>query len=250
LQDQFINRITNDAFPKAVATWSAQEQEYALFVPTLGNDRPDTGFILHVDRLQAAPDASPWSTRKGFPVGAVSTFFGGAIVFGHHTGNQDTAPESERGLFVMSGKRALGRVLVDDVLKDGPTPTSIYRSAWSAFGDPQTQKQVAYVTIWMLTTGNQKITMRHYKDFSLQAVEERTYFAQPPDAASLATLDKSVLSQATYRDERLVPLRFSVAHQGCSWFCFELETQEDLILVGWEYGFTSKGTQVVMGVRA
>jgi hypothetical protein len=48
----------------------------------------------------------------------------------------------------------------------------------------------------------------------------------------------------------LVPLRFSVAHQGCSWFCFELETQEDLILVGWEYGFTSKGTQVVMGVRA
>jgi hypothetical protein len=250
LQEQFIGRITADAFPKAVATWSAQDQEYTLFVPTLGNDRPDTGLVLHVDRLQAAPDTSPWSNRKGFPVGAVSTFFGGAVVFGHHTGNQDSAPESERGLFVLSGKRALGRVLVDNQLVSGPTPTSVYRSAWSAFGDPQTQKQVAYVTVWMLTTGNQKITMRHYKDFSLQVVEERTYFAQPPDASALATLDKSVLNQAVYRDERLVPLRFAVAHQGCSWFCFELETQEDLILVGWEYGYTSKGTQTVMGVRA
>ena len=35
-----------------------------------------------------------------------------------------------------------------------------------------------------------------------------------------------------------------------AWFCFELETTEDLVLVGYEYEYTTKGTRVVAGVRA
>jgi len=82
-------------------------------------------------------------------------------------------------------------------------------------------------------------------------VLERTYLAQPPDAVVLPTLDKTVLgAPETYQSERLVPLRYSVAHMSAAWFCFELETTADIILVGHEYEFTTKGTKVVMGRRA
>ena len=135
-------------------------------------------------------------------------------------------------------------------MTDDDPPTSTYRSAWFASGDPQLQKQISYVTIWVMTTGDVNITMRHYKDFILTPVLERTYLAQPPDAAVLPTLDKTALGSANYLKERLVPLRYSIAHQSAAWFCFELETTDDIIIVGHEYEFTTKGTKVVMGRRA
>ena len=102
-----------------------------------------------------------------------------------------------------------------------------------------------------MTTGDASITMRHYKDFSLTPVLERTYLAQPPDAAVLPTLDTTLLgAPATYQKERLVPLRYSVAHQSAAWFCFELETTADIILVGHEYMYNTKGSKVIMGRRA
>ena len=112
------------------------------------------------------------------------------------------------------------------------------------------QKQVTYVTIWVMTTGDASITMRHYKDFSLTPVLERTYLAQPPDAAVLPTLDKTVLGLTTYQKERLVPLRYSVAHMSAAWFCFEIETTADIILVGHDFEYTTKGTKIVQGRRA
>jgi len=94
------------------------------------------------------------------------------------------------------------------------------------------------------------VTVRHYKDFSLTPTEERTYLAQPPDAASLPVLDKAVIGAANYADERLVPLRVSVAHQSAAWFCFEVETEAELTIVGYEYEYQTKGTRVIAGVRA
>jgi hypothetical protein len=126
----------------------------------------------------------------------------------------------------------------------------VYRSAWHSFGDGQVQKQVSYVTVWAMTTGLPKITMRHYKDFSLEPVTEQTYTAQSPDSLPQVTFDTAPLGRGKYRDDRLVPLRFSVAHMSAAWFCFEIETTEDITIVGYEYEFTTKGTRVVAGVRA
>jgi hypothetical protein len=154
-------------------------------------------------------------------------------------------------LFVLSGKRALGSSIQEQAMVFDDPPTSTYRSAWYSAGDPQLQKEVTYVTIWVMTTGDASITMRHYKDFSLTPVLERTYLAQPPDAAVLPTLDTTLLgAPATYQKERLVPLRYSVAHQSAAWFCFELETTADIILVGHEYMYNTKGSKVIMGRRA
>jgi hypothetical protein len=249
--DGLIERITPDCLAKAVSAYSSQHREYHLYVPVDGNDRPNLGLILHVDRLSLTTELSPWSTRVGFPVGALTSLHNGSLVFGHHTGAEAGQGNAfQKGLFVISSKRALGKQEVGDVLVDGDPPVSAYRSAWFDFGDPQIQKQVSYVTLWMMTTGDPQVTVRHYKDFNLTPITERTYKAQPPDAASLPVMDKVTLGSTTYKTERLVPLRFSVAHQSCAWFCFEVETTEDLVLVGYEYEYTTKGTRVVAGVLA
>ncbi len=249
-QDDLIDRITPDCLARATATFSEKTREYHLYVPVDGSDRPNLGLVLHTDRLATAERLSAWSTRVGFPVGAVTTLYDGTIVFGHHTGNETGNATSQRGLFVISAKRATGMDFVGQNLVYNTAPTSAYRSAWWSAGDPQMQKQVSYVTVWVMTTGKPQIQMRHYKDFSLSPVLERTYTAQSPDAASQPTLDSAVLGQGEYREDRLVPLRFSVAHMSAAWFCFEIETTEDIVIVGYEYEWTSKGTRVVAGVRA
>lgn len=253
-QDDLIQRITPDCHAKAVSCYSPQHREYHLYVPIDGSDRPNIGLVMHIDRLPQAEQLAPWTTRAGFPVGAITTLYDGTIVFGHHTGDETGDLTSERGLFVISAKRAMGVTVTGEqppVFTINDPPTSIYRSAWTAFGDPQVQKQVSYVTLWVMTTGLPKITMRHYKDFSLVPTTEQTYTAQSPDATPQVTLDTALLGPPnTYRDDRLVPLRFSVAHQSAAWFCFEIETTEDLVLVGYEYEYTTKGTRVVAGVRA
>ena len=248
--DQVTRRITPDCRPRAVAVYSATSREYQLYVPVDGNDRPNLGLVFHTNLLDG--DGQPWSTREGFPVGAVAARHDGTVVFGHHTGDQDVAAGSERGLFVISGARSLGTVYdpVPQTYSAAEAPTSTYRTAWFDFGDAQTQKQVNYVTVWVLTTGQPQITVRHYKDFKLTPVEERTYYAQPPDAVDLPTFDLATLGTDTYQESRLVPIRVSIAQQSCAQFSFELETTDDLILVGWEAMYTSKGTQVIFGKRA
>ena len=100
----------------------------------------------------------------------------------------------------------------------------------------------------MMTTGTPKVQMRHYKDFSLVPTLEQTYTAQSPDSVPQPVLDTAILGKGNYRVDRLVPL-------GSAWptcprrFCFELETDEDVVLVGYEYEYTTK-EPVVAGVRA
>jgi hypothetical protein len=250
-QDELIERITPDCFSQSVACYSAESREYHLYVPYDGNDRPNKGLILHIDRLGQGT-LSPWSTREGFPIGAIATRYDGTVVFGHNTGTQESnAAGVNRGLFVLSGKRAMGYSSGVAGLEANPPPTSRYRSAWFDFGDAQVKKQVSYVTLWVMTTGDPTVTLRHYKDFSLRVTSERTYYAQPPDQADLPVFDTVTLdSGAIYEDHRLVPLRFSIAQQSCSWFCFEFETTDDLIFIGYELEYTSKGTRIVMGKRA
>lgn len=256
-QDEIIERITPDCHAKAVACYSAEHREYHLYVPYNGNDRPNRGLILHIDRL-GRTQQSPWTERTGFPVGAVATRFDGTIIFGHNTGTEGVAPPAvtdaiNRGLFVISNHRSMGYTYDPNTqaLVYGAPPTSRYKSAWFDFGDAQVKKQVSYVTLWMLTTGEPEITLRHYKDFNNSAVQERTYKAQPPDQENLPTFDLATLNTGqTYQDARLVPLRFSLHQQSCSWFAFEWETDDDLIMVGYELEYTSKGTRVTMGKRA
>ena len=249
--DRTIERITPDCHPKAVAIYSAAAREYQLHVPVDGNDRCNLGLVLHIDKLQRSPDLSAWSTRVGFPVGSLSTTHNGAVLFGHNVGNEGAATD-ERGIFVMSGARAMGGTIpAQGSFTAGAPPVSTYRSAWCDFGDAQLLKQVQYVTLWVMTTGSPTITIRWYKDFDLTGTTERTYVMQPPDKAVMPVFDTVVLDAgAQYRDERFVPLRYAVAVQSCAHFCFEVSTSDDVTLIGYEYGYSVRGTEIARGRRA
>jgi hypothetical protein len=42
-------------------------------------------------------------------------------------------------------------------------------------------------------------------------------------------------------------MRFSVATQSAAWFAFEISSDQDFTLVGWEIEFTARGTRVIKG---
>ena len=249
---EFLERVTPDCLPKIVSAYSAKTREYHLYLPMDGLDRPKQGLVLHVDRLQNQPGASAWSTRQDFPVGCLATRHDGTILFGHHTGDEaGSGSENERGLFVISARRSMG-MDYDPVGQNlfYTTPgASTYQSTWMDFGDPRIKKQVVYVTLWLMTTGNPTCTIKHYKDFSLTAVEERTYKAQPPDAADMPVFDTATLGLFKYSKSRLAAIRFSIAQQSASWFSWGFSTTDDLILMGYEVEYTTKGTKTIFGKR-
>ena len=123
--DGVMSRITPDCFPRAVGAYSALAREYHLYVPVDGDDRPNLGLVLHLERLQGS-QGSPWTTRHGFPVGSIAPLWDGSLIFGHNTGAESGDPATQRGLFVISGKRSLGMAFDNDVLKYTRPPISVY----------------------------------------------------------------------------------------------------------------------------
>jgi hypothetical protein len=237
-----ITRCTPDCLPRAVGRYSPLLNEYHVYFPADGQDRPTLGVVWHVDK-------KGWSIRENFPVGCIDRMPTDELVFGHNTGIE-AGNSSPAGLFIISGRRAMGGTIDGEGYVLGQPPVSRWKSPWLDFGDAQIQKQPQYVTLWMMTTGSVNITLTHYKDFSRTATTERAYLAQPPDATALPVLDSAVLDATEWETARLVPIRIAVASQSCAWFAFEFETSNDLVFVGWEVEYNTRGTRVIAGQRA
>jgi len=230
--------VTRECLARAVGRYCPVKREYHIYVPADGFDRPSLGLVWHVDKLV-------WSTRKGFPVGALDRLPSGDLVFGSN-GNA-----AHPGLFVISSRRALGRVQDGEAYVDAAPPTSKWKSTWLSVTSPQDKKQVQYVTVWVMTTGSVSVSVRVYKDWQRTSYTERAYLAQPADAVNLPVLDTAVLNQGVeWEQTQAVPLRVSVAHQSCSWFAFEVQTTDDLVLVGWSIEYQLRGTLTTEGKRA
>jgi hypothetical protein len=235
-----LSRLTVECSARAVGRYCPIERAYHLYLPVDGNDRPNLGAVLHVDK--------GWSLRTGFPVGCLDRTFTGHLVFGHHTG-VEAGLDKEAGLFVLTGRRAMGGVADEQAtyVLSAP-PTSILESAWLDFGDAQTKKQVTYVTLWVLTTGSVSLDLTHFKDFEEDAVGKNgQYLSQPPDRAAQPVYDTATWNSAKWTEPRLVPIRIPVAQQSCSWFKWRVETTDDLLVVGFEVEYTARGTITTAG---
>ena len=248
--EDYIRRLTPDCTSRAVAKYSPKDKAIHFYVAVDGNDRPNVGLVYHVEK-------QGWSIREGFPVGAVDRLYGGELIFGHNEGIEAGGSDPEAGLFVVSGRRAMGGEVVDDVFVEGPPPVSRYKSAWLDLGDAQAQKQVHYVTLWVTTGGSQTLDVSIYEDREYIPVSKSSSFKiQPPDKTMQKVYGPTT---SPYREvavwdagdewgeTRFFPLRFPVAHKSCSWFAFEVSSSEDFVLVGWEVEFTARGTRIVQG---
>jgi hypothetical protein len=236
-------RLTRECAARAVGRYSPQERAYHLYIPVDGDDRPGLGCVFHLEK-------KGWSIRQGFPVGCLGRTYNGTLIFGHHTGVEAGA-DSPAGLFAITSTRALGGTIVDDAYSVGTPPTSIYESCWHDFGDAQIKKQVQYVTLWAQTTGSVSVKLKAYKDFehTVANTDER-FLYQPPDQTNQPVYDSGLVGTAAWQDTRLVPIRIPVAVQSCSWFKFRIETTDDILLVGYELDYVSRGTMVIAGKRS
>lgn len=232
------SRVTQECLTKAVARYCHQTREFHAYLPADGDDRTTLGLVFHVDK-------QAWTTRTGFPVGCLDVLPSGALVFGN-----DGTPDNH-GLHVISARRALGREVDGQTWQDRPPPTSTWKSPWLSMDTPQNKKQVQFVTLWVQTTGSVPVTLRVYKDWQRDVVIEASYLAQPADAELLPVLDQVQMDAGQeWSRTHAVPLRVSVANQSCSWFAFELETTDDLTIVGWTVEYAQRATRVVAGNRA
>ena len=238
-----VQRLTLECASRAVGRYSPAERAYHLYLPTDGNDRPNLGCVFHLDK-------GAWSLRTGFPVGALAQLNTGVLLFGHHTGAEAGGSNPPAGLFVLSAIRSMGGTIVGDVYTPGSPPLSIYESCWHDMGDAQQKKQVQYVTLWAQTRGDVTINFRYYKDFEAASLDTDTRFVyQPPDQSNQPVLGTALVGTAAWQDSRLVPIRLPVALQSCSWFKFRIETTDDILLVGYEVEYVSRGTSVIQGKR-
>jgi hypothetical protein len=240
--DAVTRRITSDCTPRAQGVFSTKLREYHVYFPVDGSDRPNLGLVLHLDLLEQGGGLSPWSLREDFPVGAMDVLHDGTVVFGHNTGSEASGNNPETGLFVLSHKRALGVTYEEDVCVLAGPPTSTYRSAWYNFGSARDKTRPSRVILNILTTGSAVIGLKWLKDFDSTVTSEAQYIAQPPDSAKLPVFDEAIIGTDRLRDMRLVPIAVDCAVQSASWFCFEVETTDDIVLVGFEYEFSSVGT--------
>ncbi len=237
VQDSW-SRVTRECLPRSVGKYCPKYREYHLYVAADGNDRPNLGFVWHTDK-------KAWTLREGFPVSALGRLSTGNLIFG------GAEPSVEKGLFVISGRRTLGRRQVGDNFEYGPAPVSRWKSPWLSMSSPQDKKQVQFVTVWVQTTGSVPVTVRVYKDWERTFYVERSYLAQPADAQLMPVLDTVELNAGnTWDRTHAVPLRVAVAQQSCSWFAFEIETSDDLVLVSYSVEFQQRGTITIEGRRA
>ena len=242
IQKQTV-RLTKECAARAVGRYSPQERAYHLYIPVDGDDRPGLGCVFHLEK-------KGWSIRTGFPVGCIDRTYNGTLIFGHHTGVEAGADKAA-GLFAITSTRALGGSIVDDSYSVGTPPTSVYESCWHDFGDAQIKKQVQYVTLWVQTTGSVSVKLKAYKDFEYTVVNtDERFLYQPPDQANQPVYNSAVTGTAAWQDPRLVPIRVPVAVQSCSWFKFRIETTDDVLLVGYELDYVSRGTMVIAGKRS
>jgi len=175
--EEFFDRASIDKLPQAKAAYSDVQRELHYYLALDGKTFLNKGLVYHFD-------ARTWSERDDFPVNCISVDKDGNFICGFDDNNvYNGAPASPSagtpargGLFVISGRR-MGGYTFSGVGKNtaeaGPM-MSKFRSAWHDFGDITMKKQVKYVYMTILTTGDSALNMRTYKDIAYNSFDFST----------------------------------------------------------------------------
>ena len=232
-----VKRFTQESLSAAVAVYSSKWREAHFYIPVDGGSKPSLGIVFHTDK-------NAWSLRKSFPVQSVATDMNGEIVFGHNTGSSNNYTES--GLFVVSRIRQQGygflQVGEEYILTNNNPYLSKFRSPVLDFGDPTKKKFVKYVYLYVKTFGGSnevKLTYRLDHDYTGTSTTDRKL--QRPDHPDQPVFDTAVYGTDVWQEGFLTELRFPVHNKACSYFQWELETDEDIVLVGYSIDFSVNG---------
>ena len=238
-----IKRINKSTVARATAAYSPKWREWHCYVPVDGEEKPSLGIVYHMDK-----DA--WSIRTGFPVGCIATDQNGELIFGHNTGHISGGGQYETGLFVITRKRASGYVITGgDNIADAAPPTSVYKSKWHDMKSAPTKKFVKYVYLHVVTKGDNTIPITYYMDFDYTGTTSSGEKMQRPDHADQGVYNLAVFDTSVWEEGMVSTIRYPVAQKGSSYFAFEVETSNDIVLVGYTIEFSVDGTATIKGKR-
>lgn len=246
-----VQRISREFSSRAVGRYCPNSREYHLYVAADGNDRPDLGLVYHVDK-------QGWSTRTGYPVGALDRLPNGDLVFGHNLGYVANEND-ETGLFVISRSMTTKGSLVPPVQQTpgyfapGAAPSCIFSSPWLDMGDMEGKKQVQEVVLHVVASGDEPITVKFYRNHRYTSDSDGSRKFQPTDEAELSVFDKAVLGSTTsklaaaWQPQVVVPVRFPTPAGACGWFRFEVEAAADITIVGYDVIFAASSLRPPTG---
>ena len=240
---------------RASATYSPKWREWHCYIPVDGEEKPSFGLVYHVDK-------NAWSTRTTFPVGCIASDHNGELVFGHNTGKPDGVPSTwETGLFVISRKRINGYNVVVNPGGGGiaggyvtkavakSAPASVYKSNWMDMGKAAQKKFVKYVYLHVMTKGDNAIPLKYFKDFDYDGITSSGEKMQRPDHPDQNVFDTAIWDTAVWEDPMFTTIRYPIALSAASFFAFEVETNNDFVLVGYSLEFAANKTHTIKGKR-
>tara|TARA_R100000655_G_scaffold1491_1_gene5684 strand:- start:836 stop:2980 length:2145 start_codon:yes stop_codon:yes gene_type:complete len=238
-----MNRINEDCLGKACAIYSPKWQEWHCYYPADGNSSGTSplGVIYHVEK-------NAFSTRSEFPVTSLARDYIGNIFFGS-TNEGNVQP----GVFVISKKRANGEQKTVDGIVDKAPPVSTFRSPWMDMGDETVKKHVHFVYLYVLTQGDNPISIEYFKDFyysGIAAEGRKLQRADHNDQSVYNTAQVVTGSDAPWEEPLATAIRYPIAQGSCSHFQFKINTENDIVLIGYAVEFTAAGTKMIAGKKA
>lgn len=235
-----MNRINEDCLGKACAIYSPKWQEWHCYYPADGNNLPSLGIVYHLEK-------NAFSTRKEFPVSAIARDYIGNIFIGS-TDEGNVQP----GVFVISKKRAVGERLDGENIVDLAPPISTFRSPWMDMGDETVKKHVHFVYLYVLTQGDNPISIEYFKDFyytGIAAEGRKLQRADHNDQSVYNTAQVVTGSSTPWEEPLATAIRYPVAQGSCSHFQFRINTSNDIVLIGYAVEFTAAGTKMIAGKK-
>ncbi len=232
---------------RASATYSPKWREWHCYMPVDGEEKPAFGLVYHVDK-------NAWSTRTSFPVGCIASDQNGELIFGHNTGKPSGVPSTwETGLFVISRTRHEGYSVAfiggENKAIERAAPTSIYKSNWMDMGKAAQKKFIKYVYLHVMTKGDNTVALKYFKDFDYTGISSSGEKMQRADHADQVVFDTAIWDTAVWEDPMFTTIRYPIALSASSFFAFEVETNNDFVLVGYSLEFAANKTHTIKGKR-
>ena len=244
-----------DGLPSAVAVYSSMWREVQFYVPLDDGNQLTHGLIFHLD-------TQTFSIRSNidFGINCITTDRDANCIFGRYVDTED-ANRVMRGIFVLSKNRRYGTTKVGSgetaTFPDQPAGLSKIRTQWLDFGQPFVKKQVKYVYLYCITTGNQTPQVTFYKDRewhngqSVQGtlMQRADHNFQPVYEPTDDDLDDSLAVWGTSRwqDKLLTEIRYPVDQGSLSSFALEIEADQAMIFMGYAVELNVKGQETIRG---
>ena len=253
---EIFERISLDKLPAAVGIYSNKWREVHFYVGVDDGHVLDLGIVYHLD-------SQSFSTRnnRSYQVKCITTDRDANLIYGMYFDTDPQVNQVNKGIYVISGYRREGtqNIGTDESPNyvDGNKPLSKLQSAWLDFGAPFIKKQVKYLYLYVLTTGNQVPSVEVYKDRNWQeGFDTNRALMQRPDhfyQVVYTPVDEgledseAVWGTARWNDMLLTEVRYPVDMKSVSEFAFEIQTDEPLRIMGYAVEYNIFGTETIKG---